>query len=245
MAITKIKSEPVIQKPVESRVAKKQNETGNESARAKYFMPAQEEKASVLEIIADLETQLEAAFSIKDEQASEIAKLEKELEKAGEQIAIGDAKAKELQELSASQEKLNSYLEFLENERLSSIERVRALEVQSEMSGREKQELIRKLEEISKELKVRDSRLEQMEQELNNAHMTTQNFQNRIHMAQEEKEESRRKLEQISEEFRTSIVEKETYKRDLQQAKEDLDDIRVMLADTRTKAKGHFYKKKA
>ena len=242
--MTKLKSESVIQKPVESRLPKKPAEPEKESARAKYFMPAQEEKASVLEIISDLETQLEAAFSIKDEQAAEIAKLEKELERAGEKIATGDVKAKELQELSASQEKLNSYLEFLENERLNSIERVRALEVQSEMALRDKQDVIRKLEEALKELKVMQSRLDQMETELNNAHMTTQNFQNRIHMVQEEKEEYRRKFEQSSEEYRAGIVEKEAYKRDLQQAKEDLDEIRLMLSDTRSKAKGHFYKKK-
>ena len=245
MTMIKPKTDTLVaQKPVESRVAKKSFEPEKESARAKYFMPAQEEKASVLEIISDLETQLESAFSIKDEQAAEIARLEKELEKAGERIAVGDVRTKELQELSASQEKLNSYLEFLENERLASIERVRALEVQSEMSNKEKHEFIKKLEETSKELKVMESRLDQMEVELNNAHMTTQNFQNRIHLTQEEKEEYHRKLEQCSEDLRASVVEKEGYKRDLQQAKEDLDEIRLMLTDTRSKAKGHFYKKK-
>ena len=241
---TKLKIEPVLQKPVESRLPKKP-EGEKESARAKYFMPAQEEKASVLEIIADLETQLEAAFSIKDEQAAEIARLEKELESAGQQIAVGEVKARELQELMATQEKLNSYLEFLENERLGSIERIRALEVLSEVFNKEKQEFVKELETSSRELKVLESRLEDMETELNNAHMTTQNFQNRIHQVQEEKEEYRRKFEQSSEEFRAGIVEKEGYKRDLQQAKEDLDEIRVMLADTRSRAKGHLYKKKA
>jgi len=235
----------VLQKPVESKVPKKQIETVKESARAKYFMPAQEEKASVLEIIADLETQLEAAFSIKDEQANEISRLEKELDRAGEKIAAGDVKAKELQELLASQEKLNSYLEFLENDRLGSIERIRALEVQSEASGHEKQDLIKKLDDTIKELKVSESRLEQMEMELNNAHMATQNFQNRIHAIQEEKEEFQRKFEQATEQMRNGVVEKEEYKRDLLQAKEDLDEIRTMLSETRAKAKGHLLKKKA
>ncbi len=243
--MTKLKAETVVAKPVESRVSKKQEEIQKESARGKYFMPAQEEKASVLEIIADLETQLEAAFSIKDEQANEIARLEKELEKAGQRIAVGDVKGKELQDLTASQDKLNSYLEFLENERLGSIERIRALEVQAELFGKEKQELIKKLEEASKELKVRESRLDQMEVELNNAHQTTQNFQSRIHAVQEEKEEFKRKFEQALDELRASVTEKEESKRDLLQAKEDLDEIRTMLSDTRSKAKGHFYKKKA
>jgi len=231
--MTKLKTEAVIQKPVEK-----------ESARGKYFMPAQEEKASVLEIISDLETQLESAFSIKDEQAEEIARLEKELEKAGQKIVLGDVKAKELQELTASQEKLNSYLEFLENERLSSIEHIKALEVQLEFTGKEKQELINKLEEATKELSSRESRLEQMESELNNAYQTTQNFQNRIHGVQEEKEDFKRKFEQATQQYEASIAEKEEAKRDLQQAKEDLDEIREMLVDTRAKAKGHFYKKK-
>jgi len=230
--MTKLKNETVTQK-------------SNEGARAKYFMPAQEEKASVLEIISDLETQLEAAFSIKDEQDNEIARLEKELQKAGEQIAVGEVRAKDLQELSASQEKLNSYLEFLENERLGSIERVKALEVQAQVSSRERQDLFKKLEEATSEIKAMESRLEQMELELNNAHITAQNFQNRIHMIQQEKEEFHRKFDQSSQEFRDSVVEKEAYKRDLQQAKEDLDEIRTMLVDTRSKAKGHLYKKKA
>jgi len=216
-----------------------------ESARGKYFMPAQEEKASVLEIIADLETQLEAAFSIKENQAGEISRLEKELEKAGQRIASGELKAKELEDVLASQEKLNSYLEFLENERLSSLERIKALEVQLEMMGREKQELIRKLEEASKDLRATETRLEHLENELNNAFQTTQNFQSRINLIQNEKEEFKRNFEQVTEQMRASVVEKEEYKRDLLQAREDLDEIRTMLADTRARAKGHLNKKKA
>lgn len=93
-------------------------------------------------------------------------------------------------------------------------------------------------------MKVRESRLDQMETELNNAYQTTQNFQNRIHTTQEGKEDINRKLEETSKQLMESIAEKEEAKRDLQQAKEDLDEIRVMLVDTRAKAKGHFYKKK-
>ncbi|MBF0477931.1 MAG: hypothetical protein HQL26_00445 [Candidatus Omnitrophica bacterium] len=210
----------------------------------KYIMSPDEEKASVFEIISDLEKQLDAAFSIKDAQENEIQSLNTKVDNAQEKAGMLEAKLKEMKGLLVSQEELNSELEFLENERLETVGKTKSLE--EDLVGREAviKDLENKIASLQKECESRDTRIEQIELELSSANKTIQSFHHQISLLEDEKEAVTNKLEKTDGELSSTITERDQLKRELERAKESLDEIRLMLADTRSRAREHYYKPK-
>ncbi|MBF0494123.1 MAG: hypothetical protein HQL28_03210 [Candidatus Omnitrophica bacterium] len=210
----------------------------------KFIMSPDEEKLSVFEIISDLEKQLDAAFSMKESQDTEIRQLREKLERSEEKAGVLDAKLKEVKGMLVSQEELNSELEFLENERLETVEKTKSME--EEILGRAavNKDLENKINSLSKEIEARDNRIEQIELELASANKTIQSLHHQISLLEEEKESGSGKIDEIESELHTTIAERDRAKSELERAKESLDEIRLMLADTRARARGHYYKEK-
>ena len=211
--------------------------------KASQGMSIDEEKISVFEIISDLELQLDAAFSMKDAQEEEIAKLKDILAKTESKLAASDERNKELKATLVSQEELNSELEFLENERLESGEKMRSLEDSLQKNMADKKSIESKADSLIKELDARSTRIEQIEMELDSANKTIQNFQNQIALLEDEKEDLTAKLDKSSVDSSAMLVERDRAKQDLDKAKESLDEIRLMLAETRSRTREQYYKK--
>ncbi|MBF0569714.1 MAG: hypothetical protein HQL18_02940 [Candidatus Omnitrophica bacterium] len=210
----------------------------------KYIMSPEEEKVSVFEIISDLEKQLDASFNLKDAQEKEINQLKERVLKAEEKAAINDAKLREMKGLLVSQEELNSELEFLENERLESVGKMKSIE--EELEGREAviKDMGNKMTALEKECEARDTRIEQIELELSSANKTIQSLHHQVSLLEDEKESVGGKLEGSESDLSRVIAERDQAKRELEKAKESLDEIRLMLADTRARAREHYYKAK-
>ncbi|MBF0387265.1 MAG: hypothetical protein HQL20_05345 [Candidatus Omnitrophica bacterium] len=208
----------------------------------KYMMSPDEEKASVFEIISDLEKQLDAAFSLKDAQEKEINHLKDKVAKAEEKAGMAEAKIKEMKGLLVSQEELSSELEFLENERLDTVGKIKSLDEDLEAKDAVIKDLENKIAALDKECESRDTRVEQIELELSSANKTIQSFHHQISLLEDEKESVGGKLEKVENELSGAITERDRYQRELEKAKESLDEIRLMLADTRARARGHYYK---
>ncbi len=210
----------------------------------KYIMSPEEEKVSVFEIISDLEKQLDASFNLKDAQEKEIHQLKERAQKAEEKAAITEAKIKEMKGLLVSQEELNSELEFLENERLDSVGKIKTIE--DEVEGKEAviKDLSNKITAVEKECDARDTRIEQIELELSSANKTIQSLHHQVSLLEDEKEGLNGKLQNVNGELSGVIVERDQAKSELERAKESLDEIRLMLADTRARAREHYYKAK-
>lgn len=212
-------------------------------AKQAQGMSIDEEKISVFEIISDLERQLDAAFSMKDAQEEEINKLKDSLAKAESKLAAAEERNKELKDTLVSQEELNSELEFLENERLEAGEKLRASEESYQKIVVEKKNAEAKAESLSRELEARSTRVDQIEMELDSANKTIQSFQNQIALLEDEKEELLAKVDQANAGASDMLVERDRAKKDLERAKESLDEIRLMLAETRAKTREQYYKK--
>ncbi|MBF0123391.1 MAG: hypothetical protein HQL21_08335 [Candidatus Omnitrophica bacterium] len=238
---------PATQRPgpsvVESKVAIRSAVKQVKEA-TKYIMSPEEEKVSVFEIISDLEKQLDASFSLKDAQEREIQQLKNRAQIAEEKAAVSDAKLKEMKGLLVSQEELNSELEFLENERLESVGKMKSVE--EELDGREavNKDLSNKIAALEKECEGRDTRIEQIELELSSANKTIQSLHHQVSLLEDEKESLGGKLEGTQSELSTAVTERDQAARELERAKESLDEIRLMLADTRARAREHYYKAK-
>ncbi|MBF0486358.1 MAG: hypothetical protein HQL16_07595 [Candidatus Omnitrophica bacterium] len=211
---------------------------------AKYIMSPEEEKVSVFEIISDLEKQLDASFSLKDAQEKEIQNLKERAAKAEEKAGISEAKLKEMKGLLVSQEELNSELEFLENERLESVGKMKSVE--EELEGRDAviKDQGNKIAALEKECEARDTRIEQIELELSSANKTIQSLHHQVSLLEDEKEAMAGKLETSDSDLGIAITERDQVKKELERAKESLDEIRLMLADTRARAREHYYKAK-
>lgn len=219
----------------------------NKAAPAKqsHGMSIDEEKISVFEIISDLERQLDAAFSMKEAQDEEITKLKDALAKIESRLTVSDDRNRELKGMLASQEELSAELEFLENERLEAGEKLRFAEESLQKNTVEKKGIEGKAESLARELEARSVRIEQVEMELDSANKTIQSFQNQIALLEDEKEELLAKLDKESADSSDMVVERDKAKRDLERAKESLDEIRLMLAETRSKTREQYYKKTA
>lgn len=217
---------------------------GKEKGNPEDIMSPEEIKASVVEIISDLEKQLEATFRIREAQEGDIAKLKKQLVKVDDKVTVSEAELKELKGRVVSQEELNSEVEFLENERLEAGEKIRFLEEGLEQKEVEIKEFEIKIEALAREIEERDIRMKQIELELSSTSKTVQSFQNHISLLEDEKKELLNKLEISDEQIGSMTADRDRYKKDLDKVKEDLNEIRVMLADTRTRVKERYYKKK-
>ncbi len=211
---------------------------------ARYIMSPEEEKVSVFEIISDLEKQLDASFSLKDAQEKEILSLKDRALKAEEKAGIAEAKLKEMKGMLVSQEEMNSELEFLENERLESVGKMKSVE--EELEGKEAviKDLGNKIAALEQECEGRDTRIEQIELELSSANKTIQSLHHQISLLEDEKDAIGEKFETADTELSSAITERDQAKRELERAKESLDEIRLMLADTRARAREHYYKPK-
>lgn len=208
------------------------------------LMTIDEEKVDVFEIITDLEKQLEVAFRIKEAQEREIDKLKDRLGKTEEREGVLNKKLKEAKSTLASQRALNSELEFLENEKLESTEKIKSLEDKLKEETSYAKELEEKIEAFNKEIKARDDRMEQVEFELDESNKAVQSFQNKVKGLDAEKHELLNKIEKVNVEIDNVIAERDKYKKESKKAKDSMDEIRQMLADTRAKARAHYYKEK-
>lgn len=209
---------------------------------SRYVMSADEERASVFEIISDLEKQLDSAFILKDSHEKEILELQQELKNSAEKAAMFEAKHKEMKGMLVSQEELNSELEFLENERLETLENVKSMEEKRDAMSAVTKDLQNKILALTKEVEGRDKRIEQIELELASANKTMQSLYHQVSLVEEEKEAISAKLEETGSELSATITERDRDKRELERAKESLDEIRLMLADTRARTRKHYYK---
>jgi chromosome segregation ATPase len=217
-------------------------EMASKTSKQKVYMSPDEEKASVFEIITDLEKQLDAAYGTKDAQERELAVLKDKLGKADERIASFDAQVKELKRELVSQKELSSELEFLENERLEAIEKIKTLERQIEEKDGLAKEHEAKAREHVKELESRDARIEQIELELSSANKTVQTFQNQIALLEDEKEELGGRIDSLRVDLDEAIQDRDKQKIELERAKENMDEIRLMLAETRARTREQYYK---
>ena len=210
--------------------------------KQKVDMSPDEEKASVFEIISDLEKQLDAAYAVKDAHEHELIVLKDKMSKADEKNASFEAQVKELKRELLSQKELSSELEFLENERLEAIEKIRALETEFEEKDVQLKECEVRLKEQTKEIQSRDARIDQIELELNTTNGTVQTFQNQISLLEDEKEGLLSKIEGLNAEIQEAAEGSEKSKRELESAKENMDEIRLMLAETRARTREQYYK---
>jgi len=208
----------------------------------KVYMSPEEEKASVFEIISDLEKQLDAAYATKDAQERELGTLRDKLSKAEEKNASFDAQVKELKRELLSQKELSSELEFLENERLEAVEKIKTLEDDLEQKDVQIKELETRAKEQEKEIQGRDARIEQIELELTSTNRTVQTFQNQISLLEDEKEGLLAKIEGMNAELNDAAQDREKAKQDLENAKVNMDEIRLMLAETRARTREQYYK---
>ena len=87
--------------------------------------------------------------------------------------------------------------------------------------------------------------MEQIEIDLDDANKTIQGFQNKIKALDGEKHEILNKFETTKREMENITSERDQYRKESKKAKESMDEIRQMLADTREKARKHYYKEKA
>jgi len=211
----------------------------------KYIMSPDEEKVSVFEIISDLEKQLDTAFSLKDSQEKEILHLKEKLQATEEKAGMSEAKLKELKGLLVSQEELNSELEFLENDRLDTVGKIKSMEETLEGRDAVIKDLENKIAALSKEVEGRDTRIEQIELELSSTNKTIQSLHHQISLLEDEKDAISSKLEASDTELSSTITERDQARRELERAKENLDEIRIMLADTRTRVREQYYKTKS
>jgi chromosome segregation ATPase len=216
----------------------------SQSNTSGVYMSSDEEKISVMEIITDVERQIEAAFSVKEAQDVEIAKLQDGLAKSQQRALELEAKVKDQLKALISQEELSSELEFLENERLEAAEKIRDMESLADDKDAENKEIQEQFETFKREIAARDTRIEQIELEFNSTNRSIQTFQNQISLLEDEKEDLLIKLSNAETELEEFAVEKEKSKEDLHNAKESLDEIRLMLSDTRSKTRERYYTKK-
>lgn len=208
------------------------------------LMSAEKEKVNVFEIISDLEKQLDAAFRLKDSQEGEILRLKDKLAKVEEEAAESSAKLKETKGLLVSQDELNAELEFMENERLEIVEKMKAMEKDAQTKASLIKDLENKLGRHDQELAGRDVRMEQIELELTSANKAMQSLHQQISLLEEERDSLDAKLKTTETELKSAMVERDKSREELERAKESLDEIRLMLADTRARARSHYYKQK-
>lgn len=205
-------------------------------------MSTEEEKMSVLEIVSDLEKQLDVAFSIKDAQAEEIDKLKQELRNSRDKITNAQAQIKELEEALMEQEALNSKLEFLESERLKACEEIKGLEqkLRQEVATVKSEET--SIEKVNEEKRNYLERIEHIEAELESTKSMLQGLQNQNLVLRNEKDALFRKLNDAEQERNIAVRDRDNCQKELDKAKESLEEIRLMLSQTKARARDQYIK---
>lgn len=203
-------------------------------------MSTEEEKMSVLEIVSDLEKQLDVAFSIKDAQAGEIEKLKEELQDFRNKITNAQARIKELEGSLMEQEALNSKLEFLENERLKACEEIKGLEQQFQQEVAIVKSEGTSIEKFNEEKKNYLERIEHIEVELESTKSMLQGLQNQNLVLRNEKDALFRKLTDAQQDRNIAVRDKDFCQKELDKAKESLEEIRLMLSQTKARAREQY-----
>ena len=83
-----------------------------------------------------------------------------------------------------------------------------------------------------------------MDQELSSANATIKNLRERIFVLEDEKDVLSNRLEVLEAQLSSVTTERDRYQKEFAQAKESLDEIRLTLIDTRTRARERYYKNK-
>lgn len=218
--------------------------SAGKSQKASVHMSPEQEKASVFEIISDLEKQLEAAFAAKEASEHELAVIKDRFSKSDETMMMMETQLKELRRDTISQKELNSEVNFLETERLESLEKIKGLEEEVMLKDAQIKEVETKMKAMAKELEVKNGRIEQVEYELASVHKNVETLQNQIALHENEKDELLQKIEDLSASIRDLEKERDKAKRDFEEAKENMEEIRLMLAETRTRTRSQYYKNK-
>ena len=203
------------------------------------------EKADVFKIISDLEKQLDAAFSLKDAQEKEIQDLKESLAGAEERAATLEEGLEEAKGKLVAQRKLELELESFENEQFEMLSEKRLLKEEIAAGSAVKKELENKIAVLAEEGETWNTRIAQMEQEISSSNATIQNLRHQIFVLDDAKDVLSNKIEAVEAELSSVTTERDRSKKELLQAKESLDEIRLTLVDTRTRARGRYYKSKA
>ncbi len=233
-------AEPVVTAapPPEVKIAPRRKEE-----RPKGGASPQEEDASIFEIVSDLGRELDAGFSMRVAQEEEMAGLKERLEAAVERVAALDGEGNELKKMLVSQEALSAQLEFLENERLEAGERIASLERGTKEKSAGMKELGNKVKALTKGIDARDTRIEQIEQELDSTNATVQSFQSQISLLEDEKEDMSDRMAAAASEAEKAIADRDRSQAEMQRAKDSLNEIRLMLAEARAKARKRHYQR--
>lgn len=206
-------------------------------------VPGNSKNVNVFEIISDLEKQLDAAFSLKDAQEKEIQDLRINLEDAEAKIHSLEIKLDESRSKSVSQEKMRLELAAFENERFEAVTEKKALKSEIEFKVASIKEMENKIAVLAQDSQGWNARIGQVELELANTNATIQSLRRQIFLLQDEKEVLSKKLETTEKELSAAITERDRSKRELQEAKESLEEIRLTLTQTQARAHGRYYKK--
>lgn len=202
------------------------------------------EKVDVFKIISDLEKQLDAAFSLKDAQEKEIQDLREVLGEAKEKTGLLEAELEETKGKLVAQKKLELELESFENQQFEMLGEKRLLKEEIEAGSIVRKDLENKIATLAKEGESWNVRISQMEQEVSIGNTTIKNLRHEIFVLEDQKDVSSNKLEALEAELSSVTTERDRYKKELLQAKESIDEIRLTLVDTRSRARGRYYKNK-
>jgi chromosome segregation ATPase len=225
----------------------KENEQASQNKKAKKYRRkkfTEEEKKSVLRIISDLEKQLDAAFNIRDAQEEEIGKLKQSWARAEEKSASLAVKLEETSLQLVSQGELKSELKFLQNEKLEDGKKIKGLEEGRKGHIARIEALENDVAELTNETKVRNDRIQQIQLDLDNASSEIQELQTKLSALEEVKCKLEAENYKLSKGLEEAIQEREDSKLELEKAKDSIDEIRLMLNETRTKSRERLYKTK-
>jgi chromosome segregation ATPase len=206
--------------------------------------PDNAEQVDVFSIISDLEKQLDAAFGLKDIQEKEIQDLKESLATADKKIGELEAELEETKGELVEQRKIELELESFENEQFEMLSEKRLLKEEITAGSAVKNDLENKIAALTKESETWNTRIAQMEQEISSSNAMIQNLRHQIFVLDDEKDVLSSKIEAMEAELSSVTTERDRSKKELIQAKESLDEIRLTLVDTRTRARGRYYKNK-
>lgn len=208
----------------------------------KRAVPQDNGNENVFEIISDLEKQLDAAFSLKDAQERSIKNLKEELENKEGKIGALEGKLDDARARMVSQEKLRLELEAFENERYEMVDEKKDLKTEIGLRSASIKELENKLALLVEESEGQSTRMGQVELELANTKAVIKTLHNQIFRLEEEKDGLSRNLEKTEENLSSAITQRDRNKKELEEAKKSLEEIRLTLADAQARARGRYYK---
>lgn len=234
-----------VKEEIVSRQVEEVREQAKHKEPVKHVISDNGKKVNVFEIISDLEKQLDAAFSLKDAQEEAINGLKEKLEKAEGEIESLGEKLETTKAKLVSQEKLRLELEAFENERYEVVTEKKSLKDEIDARSTAIKELENKIAILAQDAEKWDARMGQMELELTNTNATIQTLRHQIFVLEEEKEILSKKLETTEQELSSAVTDRDRSTKELKEAKESLDEIRLTLTDTQVRTRSRYYKTKS